>query len=219
MNKPSQNENGRLNKNGEASLVPRSQISDSPERIQILEGQLRECFGRVVYTHKTHEKCADILLKRLSQIKLWQISLSVITTGGFVSTFFGVETIGSIVGSTVSAIFLGLTLYTKDYNLAELAQKHRQAASDIWLIREKYLSLITDLIIDGKSSEAIQQERDVLMKDLHSIYSGAPSTTYKAYKKAQQALKYSEDMTFSDREIDAFLPNELKRSKQNDTPG
>lgn len=30
----------------------------------ILEGQLRECYGRVVYTHKTHEKCADILQKK-----------------------------------------------------------------------------------------------------------------------------------------------------------
>lgn len=196
-----------------------SQINDSSESIQILEGQLRECFGRVVYTHKTHEKCADILLKRLSQIKLWQIGLSVVTTGGFISTFFGAEIIGSIIGSSVSAIFLGLTLYTKDYNLAELAQKHRQAASDIWLIREKYQSLITDLVVGGKPLETIQQERDILMEDLHTVYSGAPSTTYKAYKKAQQALKNSEDMTFSDREIDAFLPNELKRSKQNDTPG
>ena len=183
--------------------------------IQVLEGQLRECFGRVVYSHKTHEKCADILLERLRQIKLWQIGLSAVSTVGFTSTFFGMETIGAIVGSTVSAIFLSLTLYTKDYNLAELAQKHRQAASDIWLIREKYQSLITDLVVGGKPLKTIQHERDVLMEDLHSVYSGAPSTTYKAYKKAQQALKYSEEMTFSDEEIDAFLPNELRRSERN----
>ncbi len=198
-------------------MAPHSQINDSSESIHVLEGQLRECFGRVVYSHKTHEKCADILLKRLSQIKLWQIGLSVVTTGGFVSTLFGVETIGSVIGSTVSAIFLGLTLYTKDYNLAETAQKHRRAASDIWLIREKYQSLITDLVVGGKPLETIQQKRDALMEDLHSVYSDAPSTTYKAYKKAQQALKYSEDMTFSDEEIDSFLPNELKRGKQNDS--
>lgn len=40
---------------------------------------------------------------------------------------------------------------------------------------------------------------------------------YKAYKKTQQALKYSEDMTFLDEEIDAFLSGELKRSYQNDS--
>ena len=198
-------------------MAHHSPINDSFEAIQILEGQLRECFGRVVYSHKTHEKCADIFLKRLAQIKLWQIGLSVVTTGGFISTFFGAETIGSIIGSSVSAIFLSLTLYTKDYNLAELAQKHRQAASDIWLIREKYQSLITDLVVGGKPLETIQQERDILMENLHTVYSGAPSTTSKAYKEAQQSLKYNEEMTFSDKEIDAFLPSELKRSERSDS--
>lgn len=39
-----------------------------------------------------------------------------------------------------------------------------------------------------------------------------PSCPRKAYKLAQQALQKNEDMTFSDEEIDAFLPKELKRS-------
>jgi len=57
----------------------------------------------------------------------------------------------------------------------------------------------------------LQAERDDLLEELHSVYSGAPSTTYQAYKKAQEALKHLEDMTFSDDEIDAFLPRELKK--------
>ena len=62
-----------------------------------------------------------------------------------------------------------------------------------------------------KPLEALQLERDTLVEELHSVYSGAPSTTFQAYRKAQEALKQNEDMTFSDEEIDAFLPNELKR--------
>ena len=210
--------NGRQNKNGGIFLEIRSQINDSSEPYQVLEGQLRECFGRVVYSHKTHEKCADILLKRLSGMKLALILLSAITTAGCFSLLFGSEKIGAIVASFISAILLCFTLYTKDYNLAELAQKHRHAANNIWLIREKYQSLITDLTIREKPLETIQHERDTLMEDLHLVYSSAPSTTYKAYKKAQQALKYSEDMTFSDAEIDAFLPTGLRRSERNDLP-
>ncbi|HBZ7626306.1 TPA: hypothetical protein MM125_003488, partial [Klebsiella pneumoniae] len=42
----------------------------------ILEGQIRECYGRVVYSHKTHEKCADILIRKHENIKLWQIVVS-----------------------------------------------------------------------------------------------------------------------------------------------
>jgi len=52
-----------------------SQTDDTSDSRNFLEGQLRECYGRVVYSHKTHEKCADILLERLSAIKLWQIIL------------------------------------------------------------------------------------------------------------------------------------------------
>jgi hypothetical protein len=62
-----------------------------------------------------------------------------------------------------------------------------------------------------KPIESLQKERDSLLNDLHSIYSGSPSTTYNAYKKAQEALKQFEDMTFSDEEIDAFLPRPLKK--------
>ncbi len=205
--------NGQQSKNGEKSLETRSHLNDLSEPCQVLEGQLRECFGRVVYSHKTHEKCADILLKRLSRMKSCVIVLSAITTVGCISQLFSLERIGAIIASFISAILLGFTLYTKDYNLAELAQKHKQAANNIWLIREKYQSLITDLIIGEKPIETIQHERDILMEDLHLAYSSAPSTTSKAYKKAQQALKYNEDMTFSDEEIDVFLPKELRRNQ------
>lgn len=189
-----------------------SQTNDSPDSRAILEGQLRECFGRVVYSHKTHEKCADILLSRLSQIKLWQIILSALITGGFIAAVFGAGQIGAILGVIVSTALLVLNAYAKNYDLGELAQKHRQAGVDLWIVREKYLSLITDLRMGEKPIEALQTERDELLEKLHSVYSGAPSTTYKAYRKAQEALQKHEDLTFSDQEIDAFLPKELKKS-------
>lgn len=189
-----------------------SQTSDTPETRRILEGQLRECYGRVVYSHKTHEKCSDILLSRLSNIKLWQIILSALTTGGFISTFFGAGEIGTGIGVVVSTALLVLNAYTKNYDLGELAQKHKHAANEMWIIREKYLSLLTDLSMGEKPIEQLQSERDRLLENLHSVYTGSPSTTFQAYKKAQDALKTKEDMTFSDEEIDAFLPKELKRS-------
>lgn len=189
-----------------------SQTNDTPESRKVLEGQLRECYGRVVYSHKTHEKCSDILLTRLSNIKLWQIILSALTTGGFISTFFGAGEIGAGIGVVVSTLLLVLNTYTKNYDLGELAQKHKHAANEIWLIREKYLSLLTDLAMGEKPIEQLQSERDSLLESLHSVYSGSPSTTFEAYKEAQDSLKTKEDMTFSDEEIDAFLPNELKRS-------
>lgn len=195
-------------------MEPHSQTDDTPDSRAVLEGQLRECFGRVVYTHKTHEKCADILLERLSKVKLWQIILSAITTAGFIGTVFGAGQIGALIGVLVSTTLLALNAYTKNYDLGELAQKHRQAGADLWIIREKYLSLITDLKMGEKPIESLQGERDALLDELHAVYSGAPSTTYEAYRKAQEALQRQDDMTFSDEEIDAFLPKELKKANK-----
>jgi hypothetical protein len=192
-------------------LEPHSQTEDTPQSRQILEGQLREAFGRVVYSHKTQEKCADILLANQSWIRITQIVLSAITTVGFVAAVFGPGKIAAIIGLIVSAILLALNSYTKSYDPGELAQKHRQAASDLWLIRERYESLLVDVRMGETPIEELQTQRDQLAVELHRIYSSAPSTNDWAYKRAQVALKTKEDMTFSDAEIDVFLPKELKR--------
>ena len=179
--------------------------------INVLEGQLRECYGRVVYSHKTHEKCADILLERQGKIKLAQIIISAIVTGGIVLTFFEEGKVGAAINTVLSAGLLALNAYTKGYDLGEIAQKHRQAGAELWIVREKYLSLLTDIRAGDVSLESIRVRRDALLDELHAVYVGAPSTNFKAYSRAQESLKKLEDMTFSDEEIDAFLPKELKR--------
>ena len=188
-----------------------SETDDTPQSRRILDGQLRECYGRVVYSHKTHEKCADILLCRQGRIRIWQIVLSAVTAAGFVGAVFGAGSIGAVLGLIVSTTLLALNSYTKNYDMGELAQKHKQAANELWLIRENYLSLLVDVAMREKPLESLQEHRDKLTEQLHTIYRGAPSTNGPAYKKAQEALQKLEDMTFSDAEIDAFLPKELKR--------
>jgi hypothetical protein len=193
-------------------LEQHCQTSDTPQARSVLEGQLRECYGRVVYSNKTHEQCADILLSNQSRTRILQITLSAITTAGCVGAVFGAGTIAAVLGMIVSTALLALNSYTKNYDLGELAQKHKQAANDLWIIRERYLSLLVDLAMRERPLEALQKQRDQLVDQLHTVYSGAPSTTFKAYRKAQDALKQLEDMTFTDAEIDVFLPKELKRT-------
>ena len=194
-------------------MDPHSQTDDTPQSRSILEGQLRESYGRVVYSHKTHEKCADILLLKQDRIRLAQIILSALTTAGFVGAALGDTKTAAVLGLIVSTLLLMVNSYTKKYHLGEIAQKHRQAGSDLWLIRERYLSLLVDLAMRQKPIEALQEQRDKLVQQLHEVYRGAPSTNQKAYREAQEALQKLEDMTFSDAEIDAFLPKELKRGK------
>ena len=93
------------------------------------------------------------------------------------------------------------------------AQKHREAASDIWNVREAYLSLLTDIRDQNFSLIDLRARRDELQNQLHAIYKAAPHTNGKAYSEAQNALQNREDLTFTDAEIDAFLPGPLKRKR------
>lgn len=178
---------------------------------ELLEAQLRECFGRVVYSHKTHEKCADILLWRLSVLKHTQIVLSVLTSGSLLTEMLGTHSSKGIVPTVFSALLLFLNLYFKNYNYGHMAQSHKEAADKLWNVRESYLSLLTDLNGGAVTPTQAADKRDKLQKELATIYSNAPRTNSSAYKKAQEALQYREDMTFSVDEIDAFLPSPLKR--------
>ena len=181
--------------------------------MRILEAQLRELYGRVVHAHKTQEKCADILLQRQSCVKWFQIGLlALLTCVSTIRLLYDWPAL-TILAAVVSAILLAVNLYTKSHDLCEAAHRHKQAAIDTWRIRENYLSLLVDIRIGNKPIDALQRERDTLVKELHSVYSGSPSSWSRAYREAQKALKRDEEMTFSDDEIDQFLPEELRRGR------
>lgn len=187
-----------------------SQVEKSTQ-LAILESQIRECFGRVVYSHKTQEKCADIILSLHLRLKLLLIIISAIVTTSLLIKLFGSQDWALMLGVILSTILFGLNTYMKDYDLGEISQKHTNAANELWDIRESYLSLLTDIRANQLSVNQVINQRDELQKRLHNIYSGSPRTNYNVYKEASKALKENEELTFSDNEIDAFLPKELRK--------
>ncbi len=189
-----------------------TQVNDSKsgEDKNALIFQIRELYGRVTYTHKVHEKCADIYHNRLHAMKIAQIVLSALTTGSLLLAILGDGKIGTVIGAVLSTILFGLNLYLKDYELGELSQKHIGVAARIWNIRESYLSLLTDLTSGKvKYPDAIKL-RDRYQEELSAIYQNAPRTLDDAYKLAQKALKVDEEMTFSREEINNLLPEALR---------
>ena len=103
----------------------------------ILESQIREIYGRVIYTHKTHEKCADVLKTRHDWIKFAEIALSAATTTSVLVVLFGDGKLFQLIAAFSSTILLGLTLYSKDFNLLAIAEKHKQAALDLVAFRQR----------------------------------------------------------------------------------
>lgn len=180
---------------------------------EIIEAQIRELFGRTVWTHKTQEKCSDILNSRNHLFKVIQIILSALITTGIFVTVLGDNDIVGYISAFLSTSLLIITSYFKNYNLGQIAQKHSDAAIKIWNIREKYFSLITDIKLKALSIDKIREERDKLQKELFSTYKGSERTITKAYKEATKALKKNEELTFSDEEIDNFLPKNLRKKQ------
>lgn len=187
---------------------------------EILIAQLRESYGRIVYTHKTHEKMADIYQLRDERIRRWQLILSVVVTSGIIATI-GTEICGNgsmwikIISAVISFALALLTAIVRNSNYAQLVQQHREVAAAIWLYREKYLCVLSDYIAGFITEQEAINRRDKLNEDLFVIYKNAPRTSPKAYEEARKALKLNEEMTFSEDEKDAFLP-EVMRLNKND---
>jgi hypothetical protein len=185
--------------------------ADKSAQFEILEAQIRECFGRVVYSHKTQEKCADIVTNIHKRLKLTLIIISAIVTTSLLIKLFGDNQWALLVGVFLSTLLFGLNTYMKDFDLGEISQKHTNAANELWDIRETYLSLLTDIKSNQLSVNQITNQRDELQKRLSNVYSGSPRTNSKAYKEASKALQLNEELTFTDSEINSFLPKELRR--------
>lgn len=169
---------------------------------------IRESFGRVSYSHKTHEKEVEIQSRFVKIVKWVNIVLIAITTGSLLSALF-VGKILVIVGAIFSAITLGFSIYQLSFDPEKKAARHKQAANSLWLIREKYVNLMADIINGHIKEDGIVRRRDDLINELDVVYKSAPETSSAAYKMAQQALKIDEELTFSDKELNQLLPASL----------
>lgn len=187
------------------------QADSSAHSLALLDAQVRECYGRVICSYVAHDRCAEILMDRLENVRLLQIILSSMTTAGCVGVTFARSASAGVAGVVLSFLLLALNAYTKSHDLGMVAQRHRQAAADLWLLREKYLSLITDLSIGGESLDALKARRDELLEDLHKVYTHAPAAGSLARGQTWDALRKSGEMSFSDAELDLFLPHALRK--------
>jgi len=178
-----------------------------------LLAQAREAFGRVVYSHKTHEKQADICFHRHRLQQVILIALTVVSSGTFLVSLVGAlgnPVLTGLVTSFVALLVSAASLATKTFKFSEETQAHRDIASRLWGVRESYLSLIADLMSGEISIVEARERRDELQEATRAAYADAPRTSPKAFSRARKGLKDNEEMTFTSREIDLFLPQPLR---------
>jgi hypothetical protein len=178
----------------------------------ILESQIREAYGKVVYSQTCQDKKYHSLIQMNDRVKMAQIVLSALTTGGFIAAVALDEMIAGIVGALFSTMLLILNAYMKNFEPIAKADKHKEASDILWKIKEEYVSLLTDF--ETLSQDDIKSKRDNLQARVHEVYTKYPKTDLKSYLEAQKALKTEEEQTFSEQEIDVMLPNSIRRNNR-----
>lgn len=176
-----------------------------------LESQIREAYGKVLYTMTAHEKQAKTLRLVDNIIKIIQIVLSALTTGSFLTSVIYDKQVASIIGAILSFVLLVFNLYTKNFTLIEDAKEHENAGNLLWKVREEYISLLTDFEV--LEDQEIVMKRDELQNRVYEIYSITPRTNAQSYKKAQIAIKDQAEQSFTEKELNDVLPDALRREE------
>lgn len=182
-------------------------------------GIVRQYFASVVWSHKIHVKCHEILRDRNREIKICNISLiTLILFSLFLQlTFPKVSICISFFSWVLTILETVVLIYTLSFNFWELANLHKTCADDLKSIRDEFLALIWDIMNEWKVD--IELLRDDIKGRLCIINKYLPEQVKGAYEQARDSLwvdpaTQNGDYTYTDEEIDRFLPKELKIWKQ-----
>ena len=174
----------------------------------ILLAQVRECFGKVAWSHKTQECQASIYNnyhKRLIWAKILVAGLA--AGSGIISLFSGVAI--RYATAILSSLVLIIDLTFKNHAYADKSAQHQAVATKLWRIREAYQTLIAELMSEQCNLSDIRKRIEQLADRLEKVYEIAPRTSDSAYKAASNKL-HSGSCSCSDDEIDKLLPPRLR---------
>lgn len=173
-----------------------------------LWSQLKEGYGKLLYTYVTQQKQLSLVEMWQNLIKTVQVLLTSVSTVGFLSIAITDQTTLSWAAGISSVLSLALNLYSREASLGTLVARHRSTTDALWPILQDYLSLLTDCLDDPPVDEVVRR-RDDLQCRISAVYQEAPRTGAMAYRMARRALAKGEQ-SFEKGELESLLPSELR---------
>ena len=171
------------------------------DNYRVLEDVVRDSYVGVVWSHKIQEKQSDIYAEKFKKMETINIGAASLTSVGIIAMIFTDPLWLKLISALISFATVYITAYFKSFDLQKL----------ITSVRDQYKVLLTEIKLQSDSVENLLSRYNELVKETDGIYLEAPSTTEEAVDKASEALKIKKDNTFSDEEIDSFLPSSLRR--------
>ena len=181
---------------------------------------IRQSFANTVFTHKVQEVATEVQERKSNCVKIVNIIIvSLILILLFLQAFFQNKIFISFIstGLTIGEVIFLIVQLT--FNFDKEMDLHKKTALKYMALRDSYLSLITDIMNESIDSNNIINKREKLKEEYKSICESAIQTNRKEYYEAQKRLSTKiknkgEDFTWSDEEIDRFLPEALRLTKK-----
>lgn len=158
---------------------------ETDSQIKIYYDQIQFCYGNVEWTHKIHEKAADIFTSVNTSLRWAQLILSFLVSAEVISQMNTEHPVIQVYLLVCSLLLMLINTITKTFDFSGRANKHIIAANSLWGLREDYRSFKNDILTGVYTIDQIRAKRDELQDAVQEIYKTAPRTFNRAYNKAK----------------------------------
>lgn len=175
-----------------------------------LERRVEDLHVRATWTHKIHEKQADIYESYARVLTMASLLFTAATASGVLGILLAGSFAWKVASATLSFLSIFVSLLAKTADYPARAQVQRHTAKTFLGLREDAETLIADIRAKAISPEELSRSVDDLTTRYKDACMAAPSTSDRAVKRASASLKAGES-TVTEAEKARIVPG-YKRS-------
>ena len=175
---------------------------------------LRKLYASCVWTHKIQEKESERLRNIDSALKIVNIFVLALSSSGLFSIIFMDNFILKLATTILSFIGLATSLFSMGTDYKERANKHKDSALDFLELRNDIEACLSDIDIDRFLEEELLEKKDFFETKYSDLCRKSSSASKIAVKRASKALKVYKDNSYTEDEIDEFLPIHLRKANE-----
>lgn len=167
-----------------------------------VQNSLLDAVVSVGWTHKINEKQSERYMWWFKVVSTLQLISAGVTSTGAITLFFTDKYWAKIITSIFGLISFICVGILKAWDFKELATKSKQYANSQFILRERLIDCLRDLLYNLEPIDKIISEWRIIEKERLEQSARAPQTANLSVKKASKQLKKRQDNV---RETDYVL--------------
>lgn len=163
------------------------------ERKELIS-RVEDVLVSITWTHKIHEKQAEICSSHATKLNVASIATTALTGSGALGLFASDDFVLKLATALLAFVSLLLYMLTMAFDFPGEAASHRHAAKNFLALREEGRDLLSELKGERVSSESARACYDMLRGKYSIACSLAPQTGAAAVERAATVLKDGESI-------------------------